>query len=228
VARGAPAPVKVGGFVVLALFAVTVVMTAAVHNFLHLPPALGMMTGLGLLSVYGYMLRRHELRTAAAHSVALTVPPGFRPTRKPFDIFVSVKRVEWDTLMFFYGVVMGVGGLGALGYLQALAGATYGQLGPLAANVLVGLASAGVDNIPIMFAVLTMNPAMSEGHWMLVTLTAGVGGSLLSIGSAAGVALMGQAPGVYTFFGHLRWSWAIALGYGLSIWVHMVVNRAFF
>ncbi len=55
-----------------------------------------------------------------------------------------------------------------------------------------------------MFAVLTMNPDMSNGQWLLVTLTAGVGGSLLSIGSAAGVALMGQARGVYTFFGHLR------------------------
>ena len=88
--------------------------------------------------------------------------------------------------------------------------------------------SAIVDNIPLMFAVLTMNPAMSEGHWLLVTLTAGVGGSLLSIGSAAGVALMGQARGHYTFFSHLRWSWAIALGYGLSILVHMFINAGTF
>jgi Na+/H+ antiporter NhaD/arsenite permease-like protein len=69
---------------------------------------------------------------------------------------------------------------------------------------------------------------MGLGHWLLVTLTAGVGGSLLSIGSAAGVALMGQARGVYTFFGHLRWSWAIALGYGLSIWTHLVLNESLF
>ncbi|MNY81901.1 Na(+)/H(+) antiporter NhaD [compost metagenome] len=61
-----------------------------------------------------------------------------------------------------------------------------------------------------------------------MTLTAGVGGSLLSIGSAAGVALMGQARGVYTFMSHLRWSWAIALGYAASIGAHLVLNRGLF
>jgi Na+/H+ antiporter NhaD/arsenite permease-like protein len=85
-----------------------------------------------------------------------------------------------------------------------------------------------IDNIPIMFAVLSIDPEMSHGQWLLVTLTAGVGGSLLSIGSAAGVALMGQARGVYTFFAHLKWSWAIALGYAASIWVHLALNQRLF
>jgi Na+/H+ antiporter NhaD/arsenite permease-like protein len=79
-----------------------------------------------------------------------------------------------------------------------------------------------------MFAVLTMQPDMPVGQWLLVTLTAGVGGSLLSIGSAAGVALMGQARGVYTFFGHLKWTPVIALGYAASIWVHVALNHALF
>jgi Na+/H+ antiporter NhaD/arsenite permease-like protein len=79
-----------------------------------------------------------------------------------------------------------------------------------------------------MFAVLTMQPDMSLGQWLLVTLTAGVGGSLLSIGSAAGVALMGQARGAYTFFSHLRWTWAIALGYAASIAVHGWLNAGLF
>jgi Na+/H+ antiporter NhaD/arsenite permease-like protein len=76
----------------------------------------------------------------------------------------------------------------------------------------------------VMFAVLTMNPDMDATQWLLVTLTAGVGGSLLSIGSAAGVALMGQARGYYTFFAHLKWTWAIALGYAASIAVHLMIN----
>jgi len=67
---------------------------------------------------------------------------------------------------------------------------------------------------------------MAHGQWLLVTLTAGVGGSLLAIGSAAGVALMGQARGIYTFGAHLKWIWAIALGYAASIAVHFVVNAA--
>jgi Na+/H+ antiporter NhaD/arsenite permease-like protein len=96
------------------------------------------------------------------------------------------------------------------------------------ANVMVGLLSAIVDNIPVMFAVLTMMPDMSMGQWLLVTLTAGVGGSLLSIGSAAGVALMGQARGKYTFFGHLKWTPVIALGYAASILVHLWINAGQF
>jgi len=55
-----------------------------------------------------------------------------------------------------------------------------------------------------------------------------VGGSMLSIGSAAGVALMGQARGVYTFVSHLKWTWAVALGYFASIWVHFALNAALF
>jgi len=96
------------------------------------------------------------------------------------------------------------------------------------ANITVGVLSAVIDNIPVMFAVLTMNPDMSIGNWLLVTLTAGVGGSLLSIGSAAGVALMGAAHGKYTFFGHLKWTPVIALGYILSIVVHLLMNSAEF
>lgn len=127
--------------------------------------------------------------------------------------------------MFFYGVVLSVGGLGALGYLSMISQVIYTpEFGITNANILVGILSAIVDNIPVMFAVLSMQPQMSDGQWLLVTLTAGVGGSLLSIGSAAGVALMGQGRGVYTFFTHLKWSWAIALGYAASIWVHILIN----
>jgi Na+/H+ antiporter NhaD/arsenite permease-like protein len=63
---------------------------------------------------------------------------------------------------------------------------------------------------------------------LLVTLTAGVGGSLLSIGSAAGVALMGTARGIYTFGAHMRWTWAVALGYAASIIAHMFINASHF
>jgi Na+/H+ antiporter NhaD/arsenite permease-like protein len=220
--------IKFGGYVVVGLFLFTITMTVLMHNFLHLPPFLGMMTGLGLLKLYGFFIRRDELQSqsfAAEPEVeALVNRELVKPSRKPFDIFISMKRAEWDTLMFFYGVVLSVGGLGTIGYLAHLSQFFYVDLGPTWANIFVGVASAIVDNIPVMFAVLAMNPDMSLGQWLLVTLTAGVGGSLLSIGSAAGVALMGQARGVYTFFAHLKWSWAIGLGYAGSIWAHFLVN----
>ena len=219
---------KPGGPQVIVLFLSTIALTVALHHFLHLPPFLGMMTGLGALQVYGYFLRKLEIRNwslpGELGAQALNGRDLYKPAIKPFDIFISMKRVEWDTLMFFYGVMLCVGGLGALGYFGLVSEALYSALGPTTANVLIGLLSAVIDNIPIMFAVLGMNPAMGPEQWLLVTLTAGVGGSLLSIGSAAGVALMGQARGVYTFFAHLKWTWAIALGYAASIWVHLLIN----
>jgi Na+/H+ antiporter NhaD/arsenite permease-like protein len=190
-----------------------------------------MMTGMGALQVFGYYIRMQERKNGSTHMPEIS--PGmseeelsryFKPKNRPFDIFISIKRVEWDTLLFFYGVILCVGGLATLGYLSVLSVAMYDGLGATNTNILVGLLSAIVDNIPVMFAVLTMNPDMSTGQWLLVTLTAGVGGSLLSIGSAAGVALMGQARGVYTFFAHLKWTWAIALGYIASIAAHLYIN----
>jgi Na+/H+ antiporter NhaD/arsenite permease-like protein len=228
--------VKRGGFVIAGLFLLTITLTVTGHTFLHLPPVLGMMSGLGILKVYGYFIRRDELRADGNNEeidlpglelderTQRTIRQHYKPNVRPFDIFISMKRVEWDTLMFFYGVVMCVGGINALGYLALLSHSMYVDIGPTGANVLVGLLSAIVDNIPVMFAVLSMNPDMSHGQWLLITLTAGVGGSLLSIGSAAGVALMGQARGVYTFFSHLKWIWAIALGYVASILAHLLIN----
>ncbi len=222
--------VKYGGYVVVVLFIATIALAVAMHNYLHLPPVLGMMTGLGVLKLYGYLIRRHELKLPSSgvrgpETLDLGDYAAYVKLRyKPFDIFISMKRAEWDTLMFFYGVVLCVGGLGTMGYLALASHWMYEGLGATSANILVGLLSAVVDNIPVMFAVLTMNPDMSHGQWLLVTLTAGVGGSLLSIGSAAGVGLMGQARGIYTFFAHLKWSWAIALGYAGSIWLHLFLN----
>lgn len=219
--------VKRGGYLVVALFLLTIALTVFLYHSLYLPPFLGMMTGLGVLTVHGYFLRRHEVERHPATDPE-KIPEQFKPATKPFDIFISIKRVEWDTLMFFYGVVLCVGGLSTLGYLSLLSHSLYQGLGATEANVLIGVASAVIDNIPIMYAVLSMNPSMPDGQWMLVTMTAGVGGSLLSIGSAAGVGLMGQARGVYTFFAHLKWTWAVALGYAASIWVHFLVNRGMF
>ena len=115
-----------------------------------------------------------------------------------------------------------------MGYLELASNLLYTDLGASTANILIGMLAAVVDNIPIMVAVLQMNPSMDTGQWLLITLTAGVGGSLLSVGSAAGVAMMGQAKGYYTFFSHLRWTWAIALGYALSIACHFWLNAVLF
>lgn len=143
---------------------------------------------------------------------------------KEFDVMDKVARAEWDTLLFFYGVILCVAGLSQFGYMAIISELMYNDLGPVWANILVGVLSAIVDNIPVMFAVLTMDPVMPLEQWQLVTLTAGVGGSMLAIGSAAGVALLGAARGKYTFIAHLKWTPVIALGYVASIGVHLLLN----
>jgi Na+/H+ antiporter NhaD/arsenite permease-like protein len=222
--------VKKGAFIVVGLFLLTITLAVSAHNFLHIPPVIGMMTGLGFLKIYGYVLKMNDKRSkeiATDGETALTVS-GIEGHKAPFNIFQQLERAEWDTLMFFYGIILCVGGLGTIGYLGMLSEFMYGDLGTTNANILVGLLSAIIDNIPVMFAVLSMMPEMDHGQWLLVTLTAGVGGSLLSIGSAAGVAVMGQARGIYTFFAHLKWIWAIALGYAASIFTHMWLNMGLF
>ena len=357
---------KYGAIVMTVLFLVTIAIAVCFHNFLHLPPAAGMMFGLGLLGLYSHHVKRHEGRNLSYDGLLYTMNPtalsrlravsddeaainqlvdlhtkpafaidanhkithwnkaaeeltgiaekdivgtdghrrafreeerdilvdmvlegvdrdGFdtmypgriRPnpdmddcyeavdffpklnnswltfTAAPirdesgkvtgaielveeveehqrsaaqFDIMKTVSRSEWDTLLFFYGVILCVGGLAQFGYLAAASTAMYDGLGATYANTLVGGLSAIIDNIPVMFAVLTMDPEMSLNQWLLITLTAGAGGSMLAIGSAAGVALLGTARGVYTFGSHLKWTPAIMAGYFLSVVCHLWLN----
>jgi Na+/H+ antiporter NhaD/arsenite permease-like protein len=222
-----------GAWIVVGLFIVTISMAVASHTVLHMPPVLGMMTGLGLLKLFGYYLQKRGSRfydsaerVISDNTLTLEGNPHLVPAsgNAQYDIFRNLQRAEWDTLLFFYGIIISVAGLGAFGYMVLGSDAMYGQLGPTTANILVGFASAIFDNIPVMFAVLEMNPEMDLGQWLLITLTAGVGGSMLSVGSAAGVAVMGQARGVYTFFSHLRWSWAVVIGYVASVAAHFAIN----
>ena len=198
--------IKFGGKFIVLLGILTIITAVSFHNFFHLPPVLGMMTGLSYLLIFGYYIKRNE------------------NAEKPYDVLENIAHIEWDTLLFFFGVIIAVSGLGMIGYLELVSKFMYTDLGATNANILVGILSAIVDNIPVMFAVLSMDPAMPISQWLLATLTAGVGGSMLSIGSAAGVALMGQAKGLYTFFGHLKWTPVIAIGYFASIYVHILVN----
>ncbi len=201
---------KRGAFAICILFICTIATAVSFEQFLHLPPFLGMMTGMSYLFFYSYYIK-------------VTSPEDHEDFAQ-FNIFNKVAQAEWDTLFFFFGVIFCVGGLGFIGYLEIMSVFLYDGWGATNANISMGIISAIIDNIPVMFAILTMNPDMPHYQWLLITLTTGVGGSLLSIGSAAGVALMGQARGIYTFFSHLKWTWAIALGYAASIYTHYLIN----
>jgi NhaD family Na+/H+ antiporter len=224
---------KRGARRIVALFIFTVATAVSFHALFHFPPVIGMMMGLGYLQFFGYFLRK-TLAGSLAKKAAIAMAKKDEAALKrlgsvvPFDVFRRISHAEWDTLLFFYGVVMCVGGLSLLGYLGLVSDVMYTQWDPVWANIALGGISAIVDNIPVMFAVLSMDPTMSLGNWLLITLTAGVGGSLLSIGSASGVALMGAAHGKYTFIGHLKWAPVIMLGYAASIATHLLLNQSLF
>lgn len=233
---GEPRPLRHGAKGIILLFLLTIVTAVCFENFLGLPPAAGMMAGLTYLSFFFFYLykvrvERGRNKTGVKGIVAeekLEMPDDLAETKQHFDVFHNVSRLEWDTLLFFYGVMVSVGGLSFMGYLKLASNFLYTDLDPTIANVLVGIVSAFIDNGTIMYTVLTMAPRISEGQWLLVTLTAGVGGSLLAIGSAAGVGLLGQTKGVYSFASHLKWAPVIALGYAGSIFTHFLVNGRYF
>jgi Na+/H+ antiporter NhaD/arsenite permease-like protein len=187
-----------GANVVIGLGVFTIFCAVMSHQVLHLPAMWGMMFGLSLLKIYAYRLKRVH--------------------KTEFNVFHSMAKIENNTLMFFFGILAAVGALYFIGWL-ALAAMIYdpSMAGPTASNIGVGFLSAIVDNVPVMSAVLKANPDMVHSQWMLVTLTAGVGGSLISFGSAAGVGVMGKLPGVYTFGAHMKYAWTILIGYIVSI-----------
>lgn len=185
----------------------TIAMAVGFEQVLGLPPFIGMMLGMSFLMVLAWYIRLTD-----------------HGEDEDLDVLELVATAEWDTLLFFFGVIFSIGGLAFLGYLEVASTTMYAGWGADVTNIVLGAVSAIIDNIPVMFAVLSMDPEMTQFEWLLITLTTGVGGSMLSIGSAAGVALMGVARGQYTFTSHLKWLPVIMLGYAAAIGTHYLVN----
>ncbi len=188
--------VLMGGKVVIALGVLTIVSAVLCQQLFKLPPMWGMLFGLSLLKLYSYRLKRKK--------------------GEELNTFKMIGKIEHDTLLFFFGILAAVGGLHFLGYLD-LAVKLYDSAGPTVVNIGVGFLSAIVDNVPVMSAVLKANPDMGMDQWLLVTMTAGIGGSLISFGSAAGVGVMGKLRGIYTFGSHMKYAWTVLVGYLLSL-----------
>ena len=185
-----------GGMTVAYLGVATIVMAVLAHAFFHFPAMWGMMFGLAILKLYSFQLKRKGADT--------------------FNIYVNMEKVENDTLLFFFGILSAVGALHFLGFLEYVHD-VYAMAGATASNIGVGFLSAVIDNVPVMSAILKSSPSMDTAQWMLVTMTAGIGGSLISFGSAAGVGVMGKMRGIYTFGSHMKHSWTVLAGYFVSI-----------
>lgn len=189
---------------VIALGILTITIAVLSHQFLDFPPMWGMMFGLVLLKLYSIQLNKKN-------------------GENYLDVFNMMTKIDNNTLMFFIGILSAVGALYFIGWLN-LAATIYEpqNLGVTSSNILVGFLSAIIDNVPVMSAIIESNPTMDTSGWMLVTLTAGIGGSLISFGSAAGVGVMGKLHGIYTFWAHFKYIWAVLLGYILSVLVWYV------
>jgi len=195
-----------GGKVTIGLGIFTIVSAVLAHQLFSLPAMWGMLFGLSLLEIYSFRLKKR-------HNTQL-------------NIFHSISKIEHDTLLFFVGILAAVGGLHFLGFLD-LAAKLYTIAGADAVNIGVGFLSAIVDNVPVMSAVLKSNPDMGIDQWLLVTMTAGIGGSLISFGSAAGVGVMGKLRGIYTFSSHMKYAWTVLVGYIASIIVWYIQFEVF-
>jgi len=222
---------KRGSKRIIFIFILTFSITILSNVFLDMPAIAGMIFGFAILQFFAYYLTKSERKSARIHYFLTDhEKQDYLESQKGFDVFKCIAGVDWDTLLFFYGAMMIVGALSFLGYLDAMAHYLFTQISPTIANVLIGLSSAYIDNGTLMFAVLNMHPPFPMGQWLLLTLTLGVGGSLLAIGSAPALHVLGLMKGNmnegegYTFTLHLRWMPAILLGFIASIFTLYIVN----
>ena len=196
--------IKKGGKVVIGLGAFTIFSAVMMHQLFHLPAMWGMMFGFSLLSLYTYIYKKTN------------------KNEEPMHVFHYMSKIENNTLFFFFGILAAVGALHFVGFLN-YAVSLYDKFGATTVNIGVGFLSAIVDNVPVMSAVLKANPMMGAdvgenlSQWLLVTLTAGIGGSMISFGSAAGVGVMGKLKGIYTFGAHMKYAWTVVAGYIVSV-----------
>ena len=198
-----------GGKMIVGFGALTIALAVIGKQVMHLPPMWGMLFGLSLLQLYMYFLKKKH--------------------KQDVSIFLAMSKIENNTLLFFFGILAAVGALHFIGFLD-YAAKVYEIFNPIIVNIAIGFLSAIVDNVPVMSAVLKANPSIDHAQWMLVTMTAGIGGSLISFGSAAGVGVMGKMAGIYTFASHIRLAWTVLVGYivSLGVWYFQFIVLHFY
>ena len=179
-----------GDQIITALFLATIIGTIGANVAFGIPPVLSFLFGLAVMFMAVHFLNKDE------------------------PILEYVRKIEFDTLLFFLGVLLLVGMLKELQVLEHFP-TLYEKLPVMAANYSVGLFSALIDNVPLTAALLKSGISMSEGEWLTLTYSVGVGGSLLAIGSAAGVVAMSKIPAL-TFIAYLRYFGYLILAYSVG------------
>ncbi|UXD86946.1 sodium:proton antiporter NhaD [Thalassolituus hydrocarboniclasticus] len=175
---------------IAAIFILTILATIAGNVVFDIPPVLSFLTGL---------------------SVMFLVARAYGEDTENHPILNYIRQIEFDTLLFFLGILLIVGSLKEIHALDSFV-ALYQHMPAWAANYLMGLLSAVIDNVPLTAALLKADVTMSLQEWMALTYAVGVGGSLLIIGSAAGIVAMSKINEL-TFGSYLKFFMALIIAY---------------
>lgn len=179
----------------------------------HLPPYMGVLLSLGIIWMVTEIMHRNK---DVEHKRGLTVSQ-------------ILQRIDTTSILFFLGILLAVGALETSGHLKLLAEALNEKVGNIyAINTMIGLLSAIVDNVPLVAASMGMYDLSyyppDHNFWELLAYCAGTGGSILIIGSAAGVASMGILK--IDFLWYLkRISIYALIGYFAGIAVYFLQHR---
>lgn len=178
------------GMSIAMVFLATIISTIILNIIAGVPPVLTFLFGLSIMFLIGYFFHKQDSRE---------------------NMLDYIRAIEFDTLLFFLGILLLVGMLKEIGVLDNLV-TIYEVMPPIHANFIMGLLSSLVDNVPLTAALLKADPAMSEASWLSLTYAVGVGGSLLVIGSAAGIVAMSKVAEV-TFISYLKYTFFLLIAY---------------
>ncbi|MGH1460785.1 MAG: sodium:proton antiporter NhaD [Neptuniibacter sp.] len=197
-------PIALGDKLIAALFLVTIISTLALSVAFSVPPVLTFLFGLSVMFMTHRVIYRSE--------------------SKP-NVLEYVREIEFDTLLFFLGVLLLVGMLKELAVLDFLP-QLYQAMPTYMANYFVGILSALVDNVPLTAAILKSGIEMDTADWLGLTYSVGVGGSMLIIGSAAGVIALSKISEL-TFISYLRFFHWLLVAYTVGYIGVMVISKAY-
>ena len=192
----------------------------------HLPPYLGMLLGLAVIWMVTEFLHRWHDAKKIVSSTAKVSSENTVQDFKRLEVSKIISRVDVPTVLFFLGILSAVAGLQSAGQLSLLAELLEENLGNIyLINIAIGLLSSVIDNVPLVAGAMGMYEIMPAGStgfdayfvvdgqfWEFLAYCAGTGGSILIIGSAAGVAAMGLEKIDFIWY-FKKISWLALLGY---------------
>ena len=188
------------GGIGMIFISIIAVATAVIMNIvlrIDIEYAIGM--GLSVLGFYAWSLRRD------GHNIML---------------LAQLQKVEWNTLLFYIGIISVVAALNHVGWLSYISG-LFEVMSPTWVNFVLGIMSGVLDNVPVEAAAIMSHPPLDHAQWALNALMVGVGGSLTVIGSAAGVMVM-SIDKSYSFGTHMKFMPAILVNLLVSLGVWYV------